>query len=90
MKEGGSSPDSRIAWMYRLVCDRQPGGREIGILKQLFREQRELFMADSESAKKLLAVGETSADPTLDPVDLAAGTVLAEALLNSDDAIMRR
>jgi hypothetical protein len=90
MKEGGSSPDSRIAWMYRLVCDRQPGGREIGILKQLFREQRELFMADSESAKKLVAVGETRADPTLDPVDLAAGTVLAEALLNSDDAIMRR
>jgi len=35
-------------------------------------------------------VGEEPNDPTLSPVDLAAGTVLAEALLNHDEAVMTR
>jgi hypothetical protein len=49
-----------------------------------------LFAADQQSAAKLLAEGETSNSPALSPIDLAAGTVLAEALLNHDEAIMRR
>ena len=60
------------------------------MLKQLFEEQRDLFAADAAAAAKLLAVGEKSNDPTLSPLDLAAGTVLAEALLNHDEAVMRR
>ena len=39
---------------------------------------------------ELLAVGETPNDPALSPVDLAAGTALAEALFNHDEAVMRR
>jgi hypothetical protein len=35
-------------------------------------------------------MGESKSDATLDPADLAAGTVLAQALLNFDDAVMRR
>ena len=45
---------------------------------------------DSQAAAQLLAVGEVPNDPSLSPVDLAAGTVLAEALLNHDEAVMRR
>ena len=35
-------------------------------------------------------MGEAKNDPSLDPIDLAAGTVLAEAILNHDEAVMRR
>jgi hypothetical protein len=88
--EAGDSPESRILWTFRTIADRDPTDRELSILKQLYHEQYETFSNDLPSAKKLLAVGESKNDPTLDPIDLATGTVLAEALLNSDDAIMRR
>ena len=90
LKEGRDTIDHRIAWMFRLVTDRNPTAKELPILKQLFLEQRESFATEPDSVKKLLAVGEAKNDPSLDPLDLAAGTVLGEAVLNHDDAVMRR
>jgi hypothetical protein len=90
LQEGGSTLEARIIWAFRLVTSRRPSEQEIKVLEQLFKEQRELFAADQQSASKLLAEGETSNSPALSSIDLAAGTVLAEALLNHDEAIMRR
>jgi hypothetical protein len=56
----------------------------------MFDEQRVLFAADPEAADKLLKVGEMKTDAPLDKAELAAGTVLANALLNHDQAIMLR
>jgi len=89
-KEGGAALDDRISWAFRLLTSRRPTPKELAVLKQLFREQRELFAHDQQAAAKLLAVGEEPNDPSLPPVDLAAGTILAEALLNHDEAVMRR
>jgi hypothetical protein len=90
LQEGGSTLESRITWAFRLVTSRRPSKDEIEVLEELFNEQRELFAGDQQAASKLLAEGETSNSPALSQVDLAAGTVLAEALLNHDEAIMRR
>jgi hypothetical protein len=38
----------------------------------------------------LLALGETRNDSSFSRVDLAATTVVAKALLNHDEAVMRR
>ena len=89
MKEGGQSTDDRIRWMFRLICDRDPGHAETTILKQMYSEQHEIFQADSGAAKKLLVSGEAKIDSSLDATDLATGAVLAEAILNHDDAIMK-
>ncbi|HSZ55713.1 MAG TPA: DUF1553 domain-containing protein, partial [Tepidisphaeraceae bacterium] len=90
IKEGGDSIDQRVAWMFRLVTDREPTSAELAILKQIFIEQRAIFAADTEAAGKLLAMSEAKNDASLDPIELAAGTVLAEAILNHDEAVMRR
>ena len=90
LKEGGAALDDRIRWAFRLVTSRHPAPEELAVLKQLFLEQREMFAGDQQAAAQLLAVGEEPNDPTLPPVDLAAGAVLAEALLNYDEAVMRR
>jgi hypothetical protein len=90
MREGGDTPEARIAWMFRLITDRSPADAELTILKQMNAEQREIFTNDPESVKKLLSEGEARNDRSLDPLELATGTVLAEALLNHDEAIMRR
>jgi mono/diheme cytochrome c family protein len=90
IKEGGEDLDERVTWMFRVVTDREPSNAERAILKQILIEQREIFSTDTESARKLLAMGEVKNDSVLDPVELAAGTVLAEAILNHDEAVMRR
>ena len=90
LKEGGESLDERVTWMFRLITSRPPTEKELPILKSIFKEQREIFRNDPLSARKLLTVGEAKSDGSHDPLDLAAGTVLAEAVLNHDEAIMRR
>jgi hypothetical protein len=90
LKEGGSSLEERVRWMFRTATHRQPSTKEISVLSRLYEEQRALFAADASSAQKLLTAGEAKNDATLDAIELAAGTVLAQALLNHDGAIMRR
>ena len=90
LKEAEASRDERISRMFRMVCGRTPSARELPVLGRLFEEQRALFASDAEATAKLLAVGETKNDPPLDSVELAATTVLAGALLNHDEALMRR
>ncbi len=90
LKEGGETTDSQLAWAFRLITSRTPTARETAILKQMYSEQRTDFAADAEAAKKLLAVGEAKPDAALAPADLAAGTVVALAILNHDDAVHRR
>jgi hypothetical protein len=90
LREGGPTLEDRVSYAFRLVTGRRPTTREVGILVQLFKEQHDLYAAEPDMAAKLIAVGETKNNATLDPADLAAGTVLAKALLNHDEAIMRR
>jgi hypothetical protein len=90
LKEGGATLADQIVWAFRLVTSRHPAPKEVSVLQQLFQEQRDLFVHDQRAAARLLAVGEEPNDPALSPVEVAAGTVLAEALLNHDEAVMRR
>jgi hypothetical protein len=92
IKEKGAGPDDRgrVAWMFRLVTGRRASPGEVAVLGRLLAEQRDAFRGDPAAAKALLAVGESPADPALDPAELAAATVLAEAIFNHDEAVMRR
>jgi len=90
LKEADAVPDERISRMFRIVCGRTPAAKELPVLRRLLEEQRAFFASDAAAANKLLAVGEAKNDPSLDRVELAAATVLAEALLNHDEAVMRR
>ena len=90
LTEAGPTTDNRVAWAFNTITGRQANDRELAILRRLFTEQHDLFTRDPVAADRLLSVGEKPNDKTLDPVDLAAGTVLAVALFNHDAAIMRR
>jgi hypothetical protein len=90
LKEGGRTPAEQVAWVFRVATGRQPSEREVPVLVRLLTEQRELFKTDPQAAAKLLAVGDARNDPKLDPADVAAAAVLALAVLNHDEAVMRR
>ncbi len=90
LKEGGRTSEERAAWAFHLVTGRRASAKEIDVLTCLFAEQRHLFQGDPKAAAKLLAVGDAKGDPTLGAPDAAAATVLALAILNHDEAVMRR
>ena len=45
------------------------------------------YKAHADDAKKLIAVGESKADPALDAATLAAWTMLANELMNLDEVL---
>ena len=90
LTQGGASPREQLTFGFRAVTSRTPTAAEIASLERALAEQVEVFSAAPDAATKLLAVGETKTDSALPPVQLAAATMVASALLNHDEAIMRR
>ncbi|MBT5533140.1 hypothetical protein HOK31_08770, partial [Candidatus Poribacteria bacterium] len=56
----------------------------------LLDEQREHFARHPDDAYALLRVGESTAPSELDPVELAATTMLTSAIMNLDATVTRR
>jgi hypothetical protein len=82
--------NARIRSAFRQFTGREPDATEVKILNQLFAEQAQLFVADSASAAKLLAVGASKGDDTLPRAEFAATTTLVSALMNFDEFIVER
>jgi hypothetical protein len=90
LKEGGATPAERATWAFRTVTGRRPSDPELSLLVRIFDEQKAEFAKDPKGAEKALAVGDTASDPKVDRVELAAAASLALAILNHDEAVMRR
>jgi hypothetical protein len=63
---------------------------EKSILAREFEEQLDHFQTHGDSAKEFLSIGERAPNPALDPIELAATTVLAETLICFDEFVMKR
>ena len=89
MTEGGSSPEERIAWAFRIVLARKPHAQETAVLRQVFDQQHGVYLQNGESAKQLLSVGEAPRSEVLDTAELAAWTTVCSVILNLDEAVTR-
>jgi Protein of unknown function (DUF1553) len=79
----------RMIEMGMLRClSRKPDAREKEILTRLWEEQKAHFAGRPEEAKKLMSIG--SAPLEGDAVSVAAATVLAQALMNHDESVVKR
>jgi hypothetical protein len=88
--EAGPALDDQATYIFRSLTGRRPGERELYTLNSLYREQYDEFRSGQSDANKLLAVGDTPPDRALDPAECAALTVLAQAVMNYDEAVMKR
>ncbi len=84
-----SSAMQRIDWMFRRVVARYPDSFETQELSQSLEKFKARFMADAVSASSLLSVGEAAVSPDIATEELAAYTLLANLILNLDEAITR-
>ena len=87
--EGGNEPGARITFAFRTVLSRKPEPEEMAILQQQLAAHLIRYQQDVESAKKLIATGESKAKADIDPVQLAAHTLIASTLLNLDETVSR-
>ena len=69
---------------------RRPDEREASILTQLYQEQLQHFQAHPMEAEELLKIGQKARDQSIPAPEAAAATVLAQALLNHDECVVKR
>jgi hypothetical protein len=89
MTEGGKEDSQRIGFAFRLATGRLPRSEELAVLQNVLDQERENYLHDTDSANKLLAVGESPINKTLDPAQHAAWTMLCSAILNLDETISK-
>ncbi len=89
VREGGSSPEQRPAYGFRLATARRPAAEEQEVLPRSFRRYRDRYQTAPEDARSYLSVGESRRDETIDPVELAAYAAVASLILNLDETITK-
>lgn len=89
IEQSNGGPESRLEWMFGRVLSRAPGGEEKRLLASLLEREWERYRANPASADELLSVGEWSAPPGLDRLEIAVWTSAARVLLNLHETITR-
>lgn len=87
LREGGADPASRIDYLGRTLLARPFDDIEKAALQKHLADFAKHYNANVAEAAKLLKVGDSAADATLPAADLAAWTVLASQVLNTDEAL---
>jgi hypothetical protein len=88
MNEGGSTTDDRAVFLCRRVLGRGPSSAEVTVLKRMFQEQLDFFNVDPSHTKEFLSVGESRVRS--ETPELAALASVALAVLNHDEAVLKR
>jgi hypothetical protein len=90
LRHGGASNDDRARHVFRRVTSRAPSPTELSSLTALYRDARVRFAGDRPAALALRRAGEQAIDTTLEPVEVAAWTVVTSTILNLDEAVHTR
>jgi len=90
MLEGGTTPQARIQWAFRVATSRPPGDKETNVLLRNFEKQLYHFTHNPQDAANLLAVGEKRIDKKLNPAEAAAYAMTASLILNLDEVITKQ
>jgi len=89
LQEGGTTDSERMKFAYRMAVSRDPRDSEQVLLLMVLQPARDRFLADKESAEKLVSVGASHRDANLDISELAAWTTLCSVLLSLDETITK-
>jgi hypothetical protein len=87
LKQGGETPESRIDLAARRLLARPMTPEEVKVVRDSLDGLLDYYKAHPEDAAKLIAVGESKPDATLDAPELAAWTMLANELMNLDEVL---
>ena len=84
--EGGATLADRIDYGYRLTVARSPSSTELGKVSEFYNAQLKTYQDDASAANR--TIGAKSGD-VLNAPELAALTMVANVLLNMDEALTK-
>jgi hypothetical protein len=87
LKQGGKTFVGRIDLLSARLLARSFGAEEKQVVQKSLEDLLAFYQAHPEDARKLLEVGESKADTTLDASTLAAWAMLANQLMNLDEVL---
>jgi hypothetical protein len=87
LKDGGESDDAKIDYIVKRLVSRPLSDQELVIVRGSLAELSTYYQQKADDAKKLIAVGETKADASIDAAKLAAWTMLVNQLMNLDEVL---
>jgi hypothetical protein len=87
--EGGTTDADRLRLGFRIVTSRQPSPDESSVLAETLSAQLKRYEADPDNAKKAISVGESPVPSDVPAPELAAYTMVANLLLNLDEALTK-
>ena len=88
--KSSADADQQLITMWRLAVRRHPDATELATIKGYRASQVALMQESPDEVRKLLAIGLAPADPSVDPVALAALTVVTASVMNTPDAYTLR
>ncbi len=89
VEEGGTQAEDRITYAFRWATSRPPREKELKVLMDLLSAEQEAFQSDKQAAENLLAIGESPLPGTSDLAELAAYSIVANAILNLTETIQK-
>jgi hypothetical protein len=82
--------NKRLTYLYRMLTARKPSNKEIAILHKLYQQEWDKFKVNPGKMKGWLNTGEQKPAEQKDLPTLAAYTVVASTIMNSDAFLTRR
>ncbi len=83
------SADARLKFIVKSVLCREAETQELSILRTAYEDHLKKYQAQPAEAEKLLTVGESKPNEKLDKEELAALTMVANIVLNLDEAVTK-
>ena len=80
----------RLNWIFVRLTGRSCSDGELETLQAMLEKQVAAFVANKDQATQLLQIGDSEPVADLDPVTVAATTVVVQAVLNADVSIWKR
>lgn len=87
-KEGGHDAESRLRYGFRLVTGRFPSRQELTVLRGSLQYHLDYFSTDAKRLE-VLRYGDSPADASIPPRELAAYAAVGNLLLNLDEAVTK-
>ncbi len=79
--------DARLEFVARRVLIRPLRDEERPVLRQTLEQLATYYQQHPDDARQLIQVGESPADPAIDPAELASWTMLVNTMLNLDEVL---
>ena len=88
-REAPGDAQSKAARLFELATLRTPAPEELDELVGVYRDRVDYFADHPEQAAALVTLGASPADDSSDPIELAAWSMVANAVLNLDEVVSK-